>query len=240
MQNLTVAGTIGKDIVVEQMENSVKFSYSLNANELRKKNDGTTTQTNTLVFVTTYKTKGIEEFEQKIKPGASVLITGTTTPEFVKKEGKQFTAFRIKYTREVLFCDKIDNFLKLEQIGYIGSVRVNAEGPDKVCNFSLAHNEPVKNNEDTLTIWTNCALWKAPDKTKIFAYIEKGKLVYISGYPRVGTYATGTGETNLSLDCNINTIELLSASTNKALQEAFIPDIPVEQENESLDDDLPF
>jgi single-strand DNA-binding protein len=144
--------------------------------------------------------------------------------------------------------------IKLQVIGNLGADAVsnNVNGRN-VINFSVAHSEKYKDaqgQEQTRTIWVNCAYWT--EKLGILPYLLKGKTVFVEGTPTLETYTTQDGKTNPKLKLNIREINLIGGSggnnnqSNNQQQETPRQDSTSfssksgESDHSMLDNDLPF
>lgn len=121
--------------------------------------------------------------------------------------------------------------IKLQIIGHLGKDAEVKTLPDgkSVINFSVAHTE--KYNEQTKTIWVECAKWG--DKTAIAQYLKKGTQVYVEGTCDVRTWESN-GNHGASLQLRVANVQLLGSANGGQSQ-------PQQQaSNSGTSDDLPF
>ena len=115
--------------------------------------------------------------------------------------------------------------IKLQIIGHLGKDAEVKTLPDgkSVINFSVAHTE--KYNEQTKTIWVECAKWG--DKTAIAQYLKKGTQVYVEGTCDVRTWESN-GNHGASLQLRVANVQLLGSANGNQAQEAQT-DAPVDK-----------
>lgn len=143
--------------------------------------------------------------------------------------------------------------IKLQLIGHLGrDCVVNTVNGKSVMNFTVAHSERYRDNQNTQqerTIWVDCSYWS--DKTGIAPYLKKGTQVYLEGAPDVRTYPKNDGTTGASMTVRVFNIQLLGGRPegaqgqqgsphaesygNQAMANTSVSDL-----NESGTDDLPF
>lgn len=214
MQKVTAIGTVGKKVLVNPQETYTKINFWLNVRDhLANRTTGEVKDSITTFACLVYvKNENRDELVRNLKTGASVFAMGVARPFLQEKDGVQypFMALECSMVRVLSPVAVSGNLFFMEMLGNIGTVRTNTEREgDAVCNFSLAHNEGFK-KDDQEVIWTNCSLWRAKDKCSVFNYLEKGKKVYVQGRPRASMYTAGDGSVNVSLEMNVQRLELVS------------------------------
>ena len=229
MQKLTAIGTVGKKILVNPQETYTKINFWLNVKESSlNRNTGEVKESITSLACLVYvKNENKDELVRNLKPGAAVFVVGVARPFLQEKEGAQypFIAVESSLVRVLSSTALSGHCLFMDMLGNIGNVRTNTEREgDVVCNFSLAHNEGYKDKQEV--IWTNCSLWRAKDKCSVFNYLEKGKKVYVQGRPRASMYTTGDGSVNVSLEMNVQRLELVSGG--RSTEETPEPELPAD------------
>ncbi len=202
-------GTVGKKIAVSETERSRKIEFWVNVNEQRFDNTGKAYTATTAVHCTVYRNLADEAFVKALVPGAGVIVRGLAEPILVNREDKQFGALVIKYADAWVVGRDVQAGMSVTAVGYVGSANVNAVGDQQVCNFSIAENLLDKQTGETRALWMRCAMWRHPDKTKVFGYIVPGALVAIEGVPFVRVFTDKTGETRVSLECRVESLDLL-------------------------------
>lgn len=231
MQKVTAIGTVGKKILVNPQETYTKINFWLNVKEQStNRNTGEIKDSITSLACLVYvKNENKDELVRNLKPGASVFVVGVARPFLQEKDGAQypFIAVESSLVRVLGPTALSGHVLFMDVLGNIGNVRTNTEREgDVVCNFSLAHNEGYKDKQEV--IWTNCSLWRAKDKCSVFNYLEKGKKVYVQGRPRASMYTTGDGSVNVSLEMNVQRVELVSGG--RSTEETPEPELPADPE----------
>jgi single-strand DNA-binding protein len=120
--------------------------------------------------------------------------------------------------------------LKMTLIGHIGQDATNTDVNGKtVTNFSVAHTEKYKDKngvEQKNTTWVNCSMW---EREKLAPYLKKGTQVFIEGTPDARAYQSKDQELKSSLDCRVQTIQLLGGARKEG-----------ESSAADAHDDLPF
>lgn len=230
MQKVTAIGTVGKKVLVNPQETYTKINFWLNVKEQSvNRNTGEIKDSITSLACLVYvKNENKDELIRNLKPGASVFAMGVARPFLQEKDGAQYPFITVECsTVRVLGTTALSgHLLFMEVLGNIGTVRTNTEREgDVVCNFSLAHNEGFKKDNQEV-IWTNCSLWRAKDKCSIFSYMEKGKKVYVQGRPRASMYTAGDGSVNVSLEMNVQRVELVSGG--KSGEDSPEPELPAD------------
>ena len=120
--------------------------------------------------------------------------------------------------------------IKMQVIGHLGKdCVVNTVNGKNVINFTVAHTEKYKDKngiEQKNTTWVNCSMW---EREKLAPYLKKGTQVFIEGTPDARAYQSKEQELKSSLDCRVQTIQLLGGARK-------------EGDNSATDahDDLPF
>src|SRR5215510_6352898 len=101
--------------------------------------------------------------------------------------------------------------IKMQIIGNLGKdCVVNTVNGKNVINFTVAHTEKYKDNQNNLqekTTWVDCAYWT--DRTAIAQYLTKGKLVYAEGQPEARSFQRNDGTPGSSLSLRVRDIQLL-------------------------------
>lgn len=209
MQKLLAIGTVGKKITVSENDRSRKFEFWLNVNETRTDADGKAYTVTTPVHCTAFRALSDEAFGKQLVPGCGAIVRGLAEPLLVARDGKQFGALSIRYADVHVVGRDVQAGMSVSAVGYVGMADTNTVGDMQVCNFSMAENLLDKQTGETRALWMRCALWRRPDKTKVFAYITPGALVAVDGAPYVRLYTDKTGETRVSLECRVENLDLL-------------------------------
>ncbi len=180
---------------------------------------------------------------KNIKTGMQAFIRGNGGAKMIAEKGKQYTVFTckpswIQFGKD----DKSLHNIFIETIGYIGENRQSGHDGKLVCNFSVASNGKELNEQGEkidVTTWVNCALWREPERAKIFDYLAKGTRVFVAGKPILRIW--GDDKDKLSLECRVSEIELLGGKkdSEKEDENQVAPDDnqPVFEQKQ---DDLPF
>lgn len=232
MQKLTAIGTVGKKITVSSENDLRKFEFFVNVKEKRTDSDGAPYEYVTTVRCRAYRRYEDTELDSLLCVGVGVCVRGVAEAALIKKDDKEFAVLDIK-NATVSVLGKIEgNSIFMDAVGFVGSVSFNDVGENSVCNFSIAHNVLIRNTGEVSAIWMRCALWRAKDKTKIFDYLKVGQLVAVSVVPGIRAYTSKTGEACASMDCKVNTVELLGGKKDKEESE--------QKAVKLIDDDLPF
>lgn len=133
---------------------------------------------------------------------------------------------------------KSNIMMKLELIGNLGKdCSVNEINGTYVINFSVAHSERVRDNENNYaekTIWVECAYWTG--KTGVAGFLKKGQQVYAEGLPEVKTYTKKDGTTGVSLTLKVLYLQLVGHHAN----DGSARNQDKEAVNQSGVDNLPF
>ena len=85
-----------------------------------------------------------------------------------------------------------------------------------VTNFSVATDESFE--KDAPAIWLRCALWGKRGET-VSEFLEKGKLVMITGTMVPREYENKDKETKVSYDVRVNEVELLGGGSKSEEKE---------------------
>lgn len=146
--------------------------------------------------------------------------------------------------------------IKTLVIGHLGKdAIVNQVNGKHVINFSVAHTEKYKDNQDNTqekTTWVDCSYWT--DRTAIAPYLQKGTQVYVEGTPEVRIFTRADRSTGASFALRVHNIQLLgSKQSNQGGTRQPNENIPVHssahttnggpgyvQSTQDVADDLPF
>ena len=107
----------------------------------------------------------------------------------------------------------------MQLIGRLGGdAEVRDVNSTKVISFNVAHTEKYmdrKTNQMTeKTVWVRCSMWRDADKIKVADYLKKGTQVYVEGTPSSNAYMNKEGQPAASLECRVNTLELLGGRSS--------------------------
>ena len=99
--------------------------------------------------------------------------------------------------------------IELNIIGRIGQDAVKKFVDGKtVISFSVAYSSVFKKKDESIPdSWVSCSYWT---ESKIFDYLKKGTLVYVSGRPNFKAYRKDNNELDVHFNLNIETCELLA------------------------------
>ena len=108
--------------------------------------------------------------------------------------------------------------LKVELTGNLGrDAEVKNVNGDTIMSFSIGSNKRVKNPDGShkdITTWVNCSKWHKGDfKPAVAQYLTKGCKVFVRGDLRVRSYQGKQGDTQFSIECMVDEIELLGGGT---------------------------
>jgi len=97
--------------------------------------------------------------------------------------------------------------LTIMAAGNIGSDATQKQiGESTVVEFSIAHDEKDKDGTKTTT-WIRCSYWNKP-ALAVQKYLVKGQSVAIVGRGKVREYTKKDGGTGVSVDVNVDTLQL--------------------------------
>jgi len=74
---------------------------------------------------------------------------------------------------------------EIQIIGNLNTFKLSEVNNKFVLNFTLAVNKRI--NGEKTTVWYNCVKWYN-EKPKMYQYLEKGKKIFIKGYPKASYY----------------------------------------------------
>lgn len=208
MQKVMAIGTVGKKIGVSETDRSRRFEFWLNVNEQRTDGAGKAYTATTAVHCTVYRPLSDEAFVKALVPGVGLIARGMAEPILISRDDKEFGALAIKYADAYVVGRDVQAGMSVTAVGYVGSADTNTVKDMQVCNFSVAENVLDKTTGETRAVWMRCALWRQPDKTKVFGYITPGSLVAIDGAPFVRLYTDKTGATRVSMECRVENLDL--------------------------------
>lgn len=130
--------------------------------------------------------------------------------------------------------------LKLALIGNLGKdCSTNVVNGSKVINFSVAHSDKIRDQENNLiekTVWVECAYWT--EKTGVANFLRKGQQVYAEGIPEVKSYTKKDGSTGIALTLRVVNLQLVGNSTGDGNPKA--SEKVKNADNQASSDDLPF
>lgn len=111
--------------------------------------------------------------------------------------------------------------LKAQIIGNLGADAViNQVGDATVINFSIAHNERIKNSDGTIreaTTWINCSMWrKAGHSIEVAKYLNRGQQVYIEGTPSVNVFRDSNGQHRPDFKLKVRELKLIGGNNREA------------------------
>jgi len=131
-------------------------------------------------------------------------------------------------------------------LGADAQVRTLDNGSSAI-SFNVAVTEKFKDRngqQQELTTWVGCTYWRTQQQgTAVAQYLKKGTRVLIEGRPSVRMYEKSDGTHGTSLDCRVETLELIGGQ-----QQQQAP-APVQQPQNTTtntpamggpSDDLPF
>ncbi len=144
------------------------------------------------------------------------------------------------------------NLLIAGPIGADAEVR-HIDGGRAAISFSVAHSEKWKDsqgNQQERTTWVRCTIWRKSDQIAIAQYLTKGTKVIAEGSPSARAWTNTQGQTQASLEMNVQKVELMSSAKRTQTTQAPVQQQPMQQApvrsndvgiiNLFNDDDLPF
>lgn len=129
--------------------------------------------------------------------------------------------------------------IKLQIIGNLGKdAIINTVNNKTVINFSVAHTEKFRSNDEwkTKTTWVECSYWT--DKTGIAPYLKKGTQVFVEGSPEVREFKRNDGTQGASLTMRVVSIQLLGSKEDSTKESTVYT--PAETVANTDESDLPF
>ncbi|HRN42597.1 MAG TPA: single-stranded DNA-binding protein [Vicingus sp.] len=139
----------------------------------------------------------------------------------------------------------INKVILLGNLGKDPEIRY-LEGGTAVANFTLATSENYKDKttgeRKTITEWHNVVLWRGLAEITE-KYLKKGNQVYIEGKLRTRSWQDKDGNTRYTTEIvaeNMQMIGRKDENTSSTPSDTSAPSTPEIEQNNSMEDDLPF
>lgn len=139
----------------------------------------------------------------------------------------------------------INKVILLGNLGKDPEIRY-LEGGTAVANFTLATSENYKDKttgeRKTITEWHNVVLWRGLAEITE-KYLKKGNQVYIEGKLRTRSWQDKDGNTRYTTEIvaeNMQMIGRKDENTSSTPSDTPAPSTPEIEQNNSMEDDLPF
>ncbi|MBE7442174.1 MAG: single-stranded DNA-binding protein [Flavobacteriales bacterium] len=139
----------------------------------------------------------------------------------------------------------INKVILLGNLGKDPEIRY-LEGGTAVANFTLATSENYKDKttgeRKTITEWHNVVLWRGLAEITE-KYLKKGNQVYIEGKLRTRSWQDKDGNTRYTTEIvaeNMQMIGRKDENTSSTPSDTSTPSTPEIEQNNSMEDDLPF
>ncbi|MCL4857338.1 MAG: single-stranded DNA-binding protein [Flavobacteriales bacterium] len=139
----------------------------------------------------------------------------------------------------------INKVILLGNLGKDPEIRY-LEGGTAVANFTLATSENYKDKttgeRKTITEWHNVVLWRGLAEITE-KYLKKGNQVYIEGKLRTRSWQDKDGNTRYTTEIvaeNMQMIGRKDEKTSSTPSDTSTPSTPEIEQNNSMEDDLPF
>ena len=117
-------------------------------------------------------------------------------------------------------------------------LRYTAQGTP-VASFTLAVDRPFKSaNGEKETDFINCVAWRKTGET-IANYLQKGRQVAVEGRLQVRSYETTDGQKRTASEVVVEQFRFLDSKKTDASAGSGA-DVPAEEDNVTVPDDLPF
>jgi len=139
----------------------------------------------------------------------------------------------------------INKVILLGNLGKDPEVRY-LEGGTAVANFTLATSENYKDKttgeRKTITEWHNVVLWRGLAEITE-KYLKKGNQVYIEGKLRTRQWQDKDGNTRYTTEIVAENMQMIGRkddNSSSTPSDTSIPPTPEIEQNNSMEDDLPF
>jgi single-strand DNA-binding protein len=139
----------------------------------------------------------------------------------------------------------INKVILLGNLGKDPEIRY-LEGGTAVANFTLATSENYKDKTSgerkTITEWHNVVLWRGLAEITE-KYLKKGNQVYIEGKLRTRQWQDKDGNTRYTTEIVAENMQMIGRkddNSSSTPSETSIPPTPEIEQNNSMEDDLPF
>jgi single-strand DNA-binding protein len=139
----------------------------------------------------------------------------------------------------------INKVILLGNLGKDPEIRY-LEGGTAVANFTLATSENYKDKTSgerkTITEWHNVVLWRGLAEITE-KYLKKGNQVYIEGKLRTRQWQDKDGNTRYTTEIVAENMQMIGRkddNSSSTPSDTSIPPTPEIEQNNSMEDDLPF
>jgi single-strand DNA-binding protein len=139
----------------------------------------------------------------------------------------------------------INKVILLGNLGKDPEIRY-LEGGTAVANFTLATSENYKDKTSgerkTITEWHNVVLWRGLAEITE-KYLKKGNQVYIEGKLRTRQWQDKDGNTRYTTEIVAENMQMIGRkddNSSSTPSDTSIPPTPEIEQNNSIEDDLPF